>query len=61
MSARPVMLCTEDQYHGLVVAVDRARETSKTVTVDKAALSQLLKDHSNLLAHHRGTVEEYPY
>lgn len=40
---------TQDQFHRLHEALDKVRSTSKTVTVDKDALTALLLDHQRLL------------
>ena len=39
---------TDEQFNGLHEALDKVRKTSKTVTVDKQALSNLLMDHSTI-------------
>ncbi len=44
-----ILTCTDDQFHELHVAVDRARKSSTNVVVDKEALRRLLHDHSLIL------------
>lgn len=39
---------TDTQLHDLAAAEDRARETSETVKVSRAALRALLRDHYTL-------------
>jgi hypothetical protein len=41
---------TQDQFEGIHKSLDRVRSTSKTVTVDRQALANLLIDHGKLLA-----------
>ncbi len=40
---------TADQWHSLAVAVDKVRDGSKFVKVDKVALDALMKDHSAMV------------
>ena len=42
--------CGMAQFDGLWGAVHATRRTSRSVTVDKAALEALLQDHSEVLA-----------
>lgn len=42
--------CSLDQFDGLWGAIHGMRRTSRTVTVDKAALEAVLQDHSEILA-----------
>jgi hypothetical protein len=41
--------CSLEQFDGLWGAAHATRRTSKTVTVDKAALEAMLQDHSEIL------------
>lgn len=51
MSARPLLqlYTTLRQFEELHLRHDRTRSTSKTVTVDRQALINLLMDHSRLV------------
>lgn len=42
------LLSTDTQLHALAEAEDKARESSSTVKVDRAALRALLHDHYTL-------------
>lgn len=44
---------SQEQFEGLHKALDRVRSTSKSVTVDRQALANLLIDHAKLLALHK--------
>lgn len=44
------LLCTDGQFHALHEALAKVRSTSKTVTVSKEALTNLLIDHSKIYA-----------
>lgn len=44
------LLCTDDQFHELHAALAKVRSTSKTVTVSKEGLTNLLIDHSKMYA-----------
>lgn len=48
--ARARLELTNDGLHGIAMALDKVRSTSRTVTVDKDALGALLRDHGRLLA-----------
>ncbi|MFN4278284.1 MAG: hypothetical protein ACK4FJ_18480 [Ferrovibrio sp.] len=48
---------SNEQVHDLFAALDKVRSTSRTVTVGKAALSALLRDHTKLLNHTKGDWE----
>lgn len=50
---------THSDFETLHAAHDKARSTSKTITVSKAALGRLLMDHSALVeeVRHRGRVQ----
>ena len=41
---------TDNQFNGLYAVLDKTRRSSKTAIVDRAALTALLLDHSELLA-----------
>jgi hypothetical protein len=41
---------SDEQFESLHRVCDKARTTSKAVTVDRQALINLLMDHSNLVA-----------
>lgn len=43
------LTCTDEQFHSLHAAIDKARSTTKSVAVDKQALINLLLDHGRLL------------
>jgi hypothetical protein len=43
------LCCTEGQHHGLLVACDKVRKGTKSVTVDRQALMNLLIDQGRLL------------
>lgn len=50
--------CGKTAYHTLHTALERVRSTSKSVSVDKAALSALLRDHGKVItALHEEGVE----
>jgi hypothetical protein len=51
MSARPLirLYTTLRQFEGLHDRHDRTRSTSKTVTVDRQALINVLMDHARML------------
>lgn len=40
--------CSNEQYDAIYEALNKTRDTSKTVKVDKAALLNLLDDHAKL-------------
>ena len=48
---------TDDQFHLLHVAVNKARENTKTVSVPKEALINLLIDHGKMVHSLQGTGE----
>ena len=52
----PKLQCTDSDWHSLAVEIDKAREGTHTVRVDKGALDRLMKDHSNLLYYHREEI-----
>jgi hypothetical protein len=56
--SKPQLELTQDQFEGLHDDLDKVRRTSRTVKVDKDALSALLRDHSRLLYLQRGEYEE---
>lgn len=43
------LLSSSAQFDGLHTALDKTRSTSRTVTVEKDALSALLRDYASLL------------
>ena len=43
------LVCTQEQFEGIHEELDKVRSNSKTVKVDKQALTNLLIDHSTLL------------
>jgi hypothetical protein len=45
--------CTMDQFNGIHKALDKVRATSRTVTVDRDALTRLLIDHGKLLTRYK--------
>lgn len=45
---------TQDEWHGLHLVVHNARKGTESVKVSKAALVNLLMDHSKLLDIHAG-------
>lgn len=45
----PKLELTEDQFTELHAAVDKTRASSQSVTVPKALLAKLLRDHSRLV------------
>lgn len=51
MSARPLLklYTSMNQFEDLHLRHDRTRSTSKTVTVDRQALINILMDHSRML------------
>jgi hypothetical protein len=49
--------CTSDQLHDIHVAADKVRKNSKTVKVDRAALTALLIDHQRLVGLHRHELD----
>jgi hypothetical protein len=46
-------VCSLEQFEKIHLSVDRTRTTSKTVTIDRQALVNLLIDHSRLLKLHQ--------
>ena len=42
--------CTQEQFEALHEALDKVRKNSKSVRVDKQALTNLLQDHSKALS-----------
>ena len=59
MRTREPDACTADEYHGLLVALDKLRlgpgRNLATVRVDRVALDHLLKDHARLQREKRET------
>ena len=55
---RPRLTLTQDRFEGLHAALAKVRSTSRTVTVDRQALTDLLIDHGAILAHHREIEEQ---
>jgi hypothetical protein len=51
--------CTHEQYHSLSLASGNARDGSKVVKVDIAALAALIADHGKLIAFHNNEIEGY--
>lgn len=49
MTRRVTLDLSLDQFDGLHRQLDKARSTSRTVTVDRQSLASLLVDHSRLL------------
>lgn len=47
----PGLNCSQDQFEALHEATDKARKSSESVKVPRAALAALLMDHSKLIAH----------
>lgn len=54
----PKLHCTDSDWHSLAVEIDKAREGSQTIRVDKGALDRLMKDYSNLLHYHRKELQQ---
>jgi len=52
----PKLQCTDQDWHMLALEIDKARDGSHTIRVDKGALDRLMKDHSNLLHYHREEI-----
>lgn len=48
--------CTYDDWHGLSVAIDRARDGTKLISVDKDALARLMADHSQFINMKKGEL-----
>jgi len=46
----PPLACTQEQFEGLHAALDHTRRSTQTIKVSREALSNLLMDHSELLA-----------
>jgi hypothetical protein len=49
MSDTLTLRTTLSQFEGLHERIDKTRSTSKTVTVDRAALANLLMDHPAMI------------
>lgn len=58
MTIRPALKCTSEEWHALVVSVDRARGEGQ-IRVSKIALDHLLQDHATLLRLHGADVEGF--
>lgn len=50
---------TADDWYELIDAVDKARDGSKHIKVDKAALGKLLRDHSHFITYKRDELEGF--
>ena len=49
---------TTNQFHDMHVVVDKARPKTRTVTVEKDALFNLLVDHSKMVGELQINMEE---
>ena len=49
---------TTNQFHDMHVVVDKARPKTRTVRVDKDALSNLLVDHGHMVGELQINMEE---
>lgn len=60
MSERHKLTCTADEWHALKVAVDKPRQPvpDMLIKVPIGALDHLMRDHSTLIAIHKGEVIE---
>ncbi len=45
----PYLTCSQEQFESVHEAVDKARQSSESVKVPRAALAALLMDHSKLI------------
>lgn len=43
------LLLSQEQFEGLHAALDKARSTTKNITVDRQALTNILIDHSKMV------------
>lgn len=53
--AKTKLEATTDDVHDMHVAIDKAR--GKSVTVSKAALGRIMRDHGKLLTKAAGEIE----
>lgn len=49
--------CSQEQFESIHEALDKTRSNSKSVKVDKQALTNLLIDHTHLVQHYEETVD----
>ena len=54
----PKLKCSDSDWHTLALEIDKAREGTQTIRVDKGALDRLMKDHSSLLHYHRKEMQQ---